>query len=125
MIIFIGKSPIHIVNDGLTGIQWGICIGFSAITFVVSMINKILPVHICIDNYLDKQIQKEEEEEEKMEENNEDLSQSNLKYDKVDIGKRKNIRQLSKRSGKALKVDSKGQSSNQGVNIYNLKKSGS
>ena len=35
LIIFIGKSPIHIVNDGLTGNQWGICIGFSAITFVV------------------------------------------------------------------------------------------
>ena len=122
LIIFIGKSPIHIVNDGLTGKQWGICIGFSAITFVVSIINKILPIHICIDSYLDKQIQKEEEEEEKMEENNDDLSKS---YDKVDIGKRKNIRQLSKRSGKALKVDSKGQSSNQGVNIYNLKKSGS
>ena len=125
LIIFIGKSPIHIVNDGLTGKQWGICIGFSAITFVVSIINKILPIHICIDSYLDKQIQKEEEEEEKMEENNDDLSKSNLNYDKVDIGKRKNIRQLSKRSGKVLKVDSKGQSSNQGVNIYNLKKSGS
>ena len=74
---------------------------------------------------MDKQIQKEEEEEEKAEENNDDLSQSNLKYDKIDIGKRKNIRHLSKKSGKSLRVDSKGMSSNQGVNIYNLKKSGS
>ena len=125
LIIFIGKSPIHIVNDGLTGNQWGICIGFSAITFVVSMLVKLIPIHIPIDNYLDKQIQKEEEEEEKAEENNDDLSQSNLKYDKIDIGKRKNIRHLSKKSGKSLRVDSKGMSSNQGVNIYNLKKSGS
>ena len=31
-------------------------------------------------------------------------------------------RHLSKRSGKGVKVDSKGASSNQGVNIYNLKK---
>ena len=125
LIIFIGKSPIHIVNDGLTGNQWGICIGFSAITFVVSMLVKLITIHIPIDNYLDKQIQKEEEEEEKAEENNDDLSQSNLKYDKIDIGKRKNIRHLSKKSGKSLRADSKGMSSNQGVNIYNLKKSGS
>ena len=49
LIIFIGKSPFHIVNDGLSGTQWGICIGFSAITFVVSFIVKFIPIHICID----------------------------------------------------------------------------
>ena len=68
LIIFIGKSPFHIVNDGLSGTQWGICIGFSAITFVVSFIVKFIPIHICIDRYLDKNIQKEEEEELKQEE---------------------------------------------------------
>ena len=122
LIIFIGKSPFHIVNDGLTGTQWGICIGFSAITFVVSIIAKCLPIHILVDNYLDKKIKEEEEEEEKQEENNDDLSESNVNYGKVDIGKRKMTRHLSKRSGKGVKVDSKGASSNQGVNIYNLKK---
>ena len=123
LIIFIGKSPIHVVNDGLTGKQWGICIGFSAITFVVSFIGKILPVHICIDNYLDKKIKQEEEEERKIEENTE-LNQPDEQ--KFDISKRKMTRHLSKRSGKSLRVDSKGMSSsNHGVNIYNLKKSGS
>ena len=123
LIIFIGKSPFHIVNDGLTGKQWGICIGFSAITFVVSIIAKCLPIHICIDNYLDKKIKEEEEEEEKKEDASDDLSESNINYGKVDIGKRKMTRHLSKRSAKGGKSDSRGVSS-QGVNIYSLKKSG-
>ena len=119
LIIFIGKSPFHIVNDGLSGKQWGICIGFSAITFVVSMIVKCLPIHTCIDEYLDKKMKEEEEEEEKQEEAGEELSESNVHYSKsnMDIGKRKMTRRISKRSGKNV-------SSNQGVNIYNLKKSG-
>ena len=123
LIIFIGKSPIHVVNDGLTGKQWGICLGFSAITFVVSIIGKLLPIHICIDRYLDKKIKEEEQEEEKIGENEE----GNLPEEqKFDIGKRKMTRHISKRSGKALRVDSKGMSSsNPGVNIYSLKKSGS
>ena len=119
LIIFIGKSPIHVVNDGLTGKQWGICIGFSAITFVVSIIAKLIPVHICIDNYLDKKIKEEEEEEEK-EELNEELNLSNTNGQKFDIGKRKMTRRLSKRSGKDLSS-----SNQQAVNIYNMKKSGS
>ena len=118
LIIFVGKSPIHVVNDGLTGNQWGICIGFSAITFVVSIIVKFIPIHICIDSYLDKKIKQEEEEEEKLEENK-NASQNNAKND---IGKRTMTRRLSKRSGKSLQIDTKGASGNQGVNIYNMKK---
>ena len=70
-IIFIGKSPIHIVNGGLSGIQWGICIGLSAITFVISFIVKLIPIHICIDKYLESKAQKEEEKENKEDENQE------------------------------------------------------
>ena len=125
LIIFIGKSPFHIVNDGLTGNQWGICLGFSAITFVVSFIVKFIPIHICIYAYLDKKMQQEEEEERKLEEL-EEANKSNDPNPKVDIGKRVMTRHLSKRSQKSGgKSDSKGMSGNQGVNIYNLKKSGS
>ena len=70
LIIFLGKSPFHIVNGGLTGQQWGISIGFSAITFIVSFIVKSLPIHELIDNYLDSKIEKEEEEERLEEQNN-------------------------------------------------------
>ena len=70
-IIFIGKSPIHIVNGGLSGTQWGICIGLSAITFVISFIVKLIPIHICIDKYLESKGQKEEEKENKEDENQE------------------------------------------------------
>ena len=65
IIIFVGKSAFHIVNDGLTGKQWGICIGFSAITFVVSFIVKFIPIHHFIDNLLSKSEEEEEEENNK------------------------------------------------------------
>ena len=123
VIIFVGNSPFHIVANGLTGKQWGICIGFSAITFVVSFITKFIPVDILIDRYLDKKIKEEEIEEEKIEDND-DLSQSKLNVDKVEIGKRKMIRHSSVRSNKktkSMRGESKANSSNQGVNIYNLK----
>ena len=123
LIIFIGKSPFHIVNDGLTGKQWGICIGFSAITFVISFLVKFIPLHVCIDNYLDKKIREEEIEEEKLEEN-EELSQSNLNIDKFGISSRRNNRRLNSRISKnKSKSDSKPASSNQNINIYNMKKS--
>ena len=122
IIIFVGNSPFHIVSSGLTGTQWGICIGFSAITFVVSIITKFIPVDRLIDNYLDKKAREEELEEEKREEN-EDASQSRLNVEKFDISSRKMTRHLSVRSNKksGKGSDSRGISSNQGVNIYNLK----
>ena len=52
VIVCVGKSIFHVANNGLTGEQWGICIGFSAITFVVSMIVKLLPFEKCIDSCL-------------------------------------------------------------------------
>ena len=52
LIIFLGNSPFHIVDKGLTGYQWGICIGFSAITFVISIIAKCIPIDTCLDRAL-------------------------------------------------------------------------
>ena len=52
LIIFFGGAPFHIVNKGLTGSQWGICIGFSAITFVVSIIIKSIPIDALFDKFL-------------------------------------------------------------------------
>jgi Ca2+ transporting ATPase len=51
-IIYVGKSPFHIINDGFTGEQWGICIGFSTITFVVSFLVKLIPIHLFIDKLI-------------------------------------------------------------------------
>ena len=128
VIIFIGKSPFHIVNDGLTGKQWGICLGFSAITFVVSFIGKLLPIHVCIDNYLEKKLRQEEEEDEKFEEDDNE-SILNLKMEKVDISKRRMLRHTNSKSskkskGKNFENFAKGISPNQGINIYTLKKDG-
>ena len=52
LIIFLGGRPFHIVKQGLTGIQWGICIGFSAITFVISIIIKTIPLDILLDKFI-------------------------------------------------------------------------
>ena len=52
LLIFLGSSWFRIADKGLTGIQWGICIGFSAITFFVSIIVKSIPIDVCIDKYL-------------------------------------------------------------------------
>jgi len=71
IIIFVGKSPFHIINDGLTGKQWGICIGFSAITFVISFIIKLIPLDILIDKLLLNFKENEDEEKEKIKEKKE------------------------------------------------------
>ena len=117
VIIFIGNSPFHIVDEGLTGNQWGICIGFSAITFVVSFIIKLIPLQNCIDNYLNK----EEEEEEK----NEDVDNNLFKIEKVEIAKRKKIRHGTNRgikesNKKLFKINRALEQPP--INIYNLKK---
>ena len=52
LIILFGKSIFHVANNSLTGVQWGICFGFSAITFVVSIIAKLLPIDKAIDSCL-------------------------------------------------------------------------
>ena len=52
VIIYIGKEPFHIINDGFSGEQWGICIGLSAITFIISFIIKLLPLENCIDKLI-------------------------------------------------------------------------
>ena len=61
LIVIFGKNVFHVSNLGLTWQQWLICIGFSAITFVVSIICKCLPIESFIDRLL---VQKPEEEQE-------------------------------------------------------------
>ena len=56
LIIFLGGRPLHVVKQGLTGIQWGIFIGFNAIAFAISIIIKI----ILLDTLLDKLISSKE-----------------------------------------------------------------
>ena len=94
-IIFVGKSAFHIVNGGFTGEQWGICIGFSAISFVVSFIAKFIPIENCIDYCLNKK--KKEKKEEIKEEDIKEIEEGSIKdKDNVDIlkiksGKNKNM----------------------------------
>ena len=52
IIVLFGRSIFHVANNSLTGEQWGICYGFSAITFVVSLIAKLIPIDDIIDSCL-------------------------------------------------------------------------
>ena len=63
LIVCFGKSIFHVANNGLTGEQWGICFGFSAITFVVSIITKFLPFDKSIDAYLKPKEENKEKKE--------------------------------------------------------------
>ena len=62
LIVCFGKSVFHVANNGLTGEQWGICFGFSAITFVVSIIIKLLPIDKGIDNCLKSEEEMEDDD---------------------------------------------------------------
>ena len=65
LIILFGKSIFHVANNSLTATQWGICFGFSAITFVVSFIAKLIPIEKAIDLCFTK----EEKQKEKLTQN--------------------------------------------------------
>ena len=81
-----GNTVFHCVENGLTGKQWGICIGFGAITFVISIICKLLPLEKCIDKCLGDV--KEEEDDKKVEIKSDDIeSNSEKSIERVDIKK--------------------------------------
>ena len=117
-IIFIGKSPFHIVNDGLTGIQWGICLGFSAITFVVSFIVKLIPLQNCIDKYLEPKEEENDERKDKIADMK--IVDPNEQERKFDITQRKSKRYGSNRliNREGGKKNSYRLNSNKNVSIY-------
>jgi magnesium-transporting ATPase (P-type) len=93
IIIFVGKSAFHVVNDGFTGEQWGICLGFSAITFIVSFFVKLIPIHNCIDKLLESKsddiVEENDVEEYKIEDKDKDdfkdIDFENEKMEKIKI----------------------------------------
>lgn len=52
IIISFGNISFHIVDNGLSAAHWGICIGFSAITFIVSLIAKFIFIDVFLDSFL-------------------------------------------------------------------------
>jgi Ca2+ transporting ATPase len=78
LIVCFGKQIFHVANNGLTGTQWGICFGFSAITFVASFLIKLLPIDIYIDQCLkEKDDEPEEVDKDKIFEITDDESSTN------------------------------------------------
>lgn len=52
ILIQFGSSAFSVSDRGITGTQWGICIGFSASAFVMSFIMKFIPLEILIKKIL-------------------------------------------------------------------------
>jgi hypothetical protein len=53
VIICFGKEGFKVTERGLTAKHWGICIGFSCLTFILSVIIKLLPIDVKIQEFLD------------------------------------------------------------------------
>jgi len=90
-IIYVGKSPLHIVNEGFTGAQWGICLGFSAITFVVSFLVKLLPIHLIIDKFIAPIKEEGDEEQKQKDENMDKIKEKENEENNLSNGAEKNI----------------------------------
>ena len=52
IIIFFGNLSFQIVKEGLSAKQWGICIGFSAISFIISILGKFIYIDVLFDKFL-------------------------------------------------------------------------
>ena len=53
ILIELGGDAFKCTERGLTLMQWLISIGFSLVTFVLSVIIKLIPIDVCIQNILD------------------------------------------------------------------------
>ena len=93
LIISFGNTVFHAAFRGLTFQQWMICIGFSAITFVVSIFAKVVTLDKAIDKCL--KYEEELEDEEFAEENEIDIKKNKTNKDMYD----------SSISGRSIKVD--------------------
>ena len=47
----VGRQVFHCVEDGLSFIQWMICLGFSISTMLFNFILKLIPLENCLDKY--------------------------------------------------------------------------
>lgn len=52
ILVEVGSIAFQVSSGGLTGQQWGVCLGFAAITFPVAILGKVLPLEGCIERAL-------------------------------------------------------------------------
>ena len=120
LMIFVGNAVFHVSFNGLTGKQWGICIGFSAITFIVSIIAKLIPLEKIIDKFL---VNKEEEEdnEDEVEDRNEDRK-DNEDIESINRLKIRQKQKFDKKMNININSSNRDLKINQNNNNFNFKK---
>jgi uncharacterized membrane protein len=119
LMIFVGNAVFHVSFNGITGIQWGICIGFSAITFVVSFIAKLIPLEKLIDKCL---VNKEEDDNN--EENNQDNEDNPEELNIIEDNESKNKLKIKEKNRITRNKNTNINSSERGMNnkIMSFKK---
>ena len=131
IIIFFGNAAFKVVEKGLTGKQWGISIGFSAITFVLSIIVKFIPLDVCIQNFLDnmskdnKVANIEDLEQQSRDNSNQKLVEKNdvnISVKKDDQAQQSNDKKLRKESSINPRSIKKGSSLSKGQGSLRQKK---
>ena len=84
IIIEFGNEALHVVERGLTINHWGFTLLFSCITFVVSIIVKLIPLEILIDRGLARrQSEKEKKNEEEILQKNKLLNDDAQSIDSI------------------------------------------
>ena len=97
-----GNEALHVVERGLCWNHWLYSLGFSFITFIISIICKIIPLEIFIDKIMEKFPDDEEEENEKEKDKKKEEDKSERK-DKED--KNKEARKLIQKSDGSVSVE--------------------
>ena len=86
-LIEFGGDAFKCTERGLTMNQWLICIGFSFLTFVLSIIIKLIPIDITIQNILDSKSNKIANINDLLHKNDEENDNNKSKEGKTDDGK--------------------------------------
>ena len=81
VMIEFGNEALHVVERGLSWNHWLYSLGFSFVTFVISIICKMIPLEILIEKIMEKFEDDEEEEKDKKEEKNKDKKEDNILID--------------------------------------------
>ncbi len=89
-----GKEAFKVTERGLTWAQWGICIGFSSLTFILSIVIKVIP----LDEYIQKILESSSKDNKVANMNDLLLSNSNMRLiekNEVSVfGNNKNVKNI-------------------------------
>jgi Ca2+ transporting ATPase len=100
LLIEFASNAFKVAQHGLTGTEWGICIGFGALTFLVSIVAKMIPLEKLLAKFLKTEDDEDLEEIKEKDQNPHDQSVNhedkvlNAVNDPANINKRGSIKNI-------------------------------